>query len=193
MNEDEFGPDYHPRLDSARIRDTTPRELGSQLSEEYSESDDSLRQALNENDASKREANAVPGLEEIGRGDFNAYVAARQSITGDFPVPGRVDKWVNSFQRMYDEDAPQTDFEVGLEKYIDAVYSDNVGFDYDEIEVESADEDDVRLSVDLYYEPDADFLDKVSLPGELKIRGSRRDVGDSEEGEERGYSNPLLY
>ncbi|NMI88985.1 hypothetical protein GLU26_00575 [Nanohaloarchaea archaeon] len=28
MNEHDFGPDHHPRLDSARIRDTTPRELG---------------------------------------------------------------------------------------------------------------------------------------------------------------------
>ncbi|MFB6116224.1 MAG: hypothetical protein ABEK10_01815 [Candidatus Nanosalina sp.] len=171
MNEHDFGPDYHPRVDSARIRDTTPRELGSSLSEEYSESDDVMQQALAVDDASKREANAVPGLEEIGRGDFNAYVAARQSITGDFPVPGRVDQWLSGFQQLYDEDAPQTDFEVGLEKYISSVYSDNVGFDYDEIEVESVDETDVRLSVDLYYEPEADFLDRVSLPGELKVTG----------------------
>lgn len=78
---------------------------------------------------------------------------------------------MNSFQQLYDEDAPQTDFELGLEKYIDAVYSDNVGFDYDGIEVESVDETDVRLSVDLYYQPDADFLDRVSLPGELQVTG----------------------
>lgn len=92
MNEYDFGPDYHPRLDSTRIRDTTPRELGSSLSEEYSESDNVMERALAVDDASKREANAVPGLEEIGRENFNAYVAARQSITGDFPVPGRVDQ-----------------------------------------------------------------------------------------------------
>jgi hypothetical protein len=179
MNEYDFGPDYHPRVGSARIRDTTPRKIGSRLEEEYKDADNSMEQALNRIEPSRREHEAVPGLEALGGADFMAHVASMQSIEATLPEPRRVDRWSNSVRRMYDDGAPRTVFEIGLDKYVSSVYSENVSWDYDGIEVESADDTDVTLSVDLYYEPDADFIDEVSLPGELEVSGTRQHFGDS--------------
>jgi hypothetical protein len=152
-----------------------------------------LKQAMYEKDPSKRESIPVPGLESIGGRDFMAHVAAMQDIESDVPVPGRLDRWSDAVWNYGDR---CSDFELGLQKYVSSVYTENVGFDPEsDISVDSFDEDDgdVTLSVDLHYEPDAEFVERVELPGELTVQGTRKNFGDLEEGEDRGWSNSLLY
>lgn len=65
---------------------------------------------------------------------------------------------------------------TGISMYVDEMYSDNVGFDgTDAVSLESYRDGTARLEVDLHYEPDADFVSDVDLPGSLTVSGEVRD------------------
>jgi len=88
--------------------------------------------------------------------DGVAHALARESVSADVPEGGN----------LMD----------GINRYVDEVYGENVGFDdREDVSLSNYVAGDATISIDLHYEPEADFVDRVSLPGNLQVSGRVRD------------------
>jgi len=76
----------------------------------------------------------------------------------------------------------------GITRYVDEMYSEAVGFDPDEdVGLKRYMDGEATLGVSLHYEPEADYMSEVELPGGLRVGGEVRDEY-REELEERNPS-----
>ncbi len=95
-------------------------------------------------------------LDLIGSDDFIAHALAREDVFAEVPDDGN----------LMD----------GVSMYVDEMYGENVGFDVQEdVKLRSYRDGTARLDVGLSYEPDADFVSGVDLPGSLTVKGEVRD------------------
>lgn len=64
----------------------------------------------------------------------------------------------------------------GVSRYVDEMYSENVGFDVEEdVKLKRYSDGETHLDVDIHYEPEVDFVSDVDLPGSLTVIGEVRD------------------
>ena len=88
--------------------------------------------------------------------DSIAHALAREEINADVPEDGN----------LMD----------GVSRYVDEMYSDRVGFDVkDDVKLKRCSDGDVSLGVRLHYEPGAEFVEDVELPGMLTVKGEVRE------------------
>lgn len=60
----------------------------------------------------------------------------------------------------------------GIARYVDEMYSDDVGFDpKEDVGMKRCVDGKVSLGVELHYETDAEYVSDVELPGSLTVRG----------------------
>lgn len=80
-------------------------------------------------------------------------------------------------QEMVHAEVPEFDnLMAGISMYVDEMYSENVGFDGDEdVSLSSYINGEATIEVNLHYEPEADFVSKVELPGSLTVSGEVSD------------------
>ena len=63
----------------------------------------------------------------------------------------------------------------GISRYVDEMYSDDVGFDpEDDVGLKKYVDGEATLEVSWHYEPGADFVSEVELPGSLTVSGEVR-------------------
>ena len=131
---------YFPAVDSARITDSTPKEMARASSSSTSGAD----------------LEALFSPELVLSEDGIAHALAQETVEAEVLEGGN----------LMD----------GVSRYVDEMYSENVGFDIEEdVKLKRYSDGEAHLDVDIHYEPEADFVSNVDLPGSLTVIGEVRE------------------